>query len=405
MYLKSLDFEFSCIGVSESWLHDGNCDLYDLAGYAFAERHRQTRKGGGVGIYVKCAISFQVRNDLHSSDDVFESIFIEVDGSVFNKHSNIVVGVIYRPTNTDINCFNESLNIILDKLKCENKLCFLMGNYNINLLNNDKHTPTYDFVELMHSYSFLSLINRPTRITETSATLIDNIFVNCSDLQKTFQCILVTDISDHLPIVFIDQNNVTDSSECYIWRRNMSQRNRQAFSDAISDFDWTEIYQEIDMQQAYSLFHSKFLRLYNTHFPKQKLKLKYNTRKLWLTPGLKDAIKKQNKLHKKYLKMPSSHNEITYKSYRNKLNHILKKSEKQHYSDLLAANKSNIKKTWQIMKNIVNKNIIKKVQSKFRLPDGSVTENRSLISEKFNDFFINIGPNLAKKIPDLGMNL
>ena len=52
--------------------------------------------------------------------------------------------------------------------------------------------------------------------------------------------------------------------------------------------------------------------------------------------------------------MPSSHNEITYKSHRNKLNLVLKKSEKQHYSDLLAASKSNIMKTWQIMKNIVN---------------------------------------------------
>ena len=103
----------------------------------------------------------------------------------------------------------------------------------------------------------------------------------CSDLQKTFQCILVTDISDHLPIVFIDQNNVTDSSECYIWRRNMSQRNRQAFAESGNC-----------MQQAYSLFHSK---LYNTHFPKQKLKLKYNTRKLWLTPGLKDAIKRKTR--------------------------------------------------------------------------------------------------------------
>ena len=93
------------------------------------------------------------------------SIFIEAEWSVFNKHSNFLVGVIYRPPNTDIICFNESLNIILDKLKCENKLCFLMGVYNINLLNNDKHTPTSDFVELMHSHSFLSLIIRPTRIT------------------------------------------------------------------------------------------------------------------------------------------------------------------------------------------------------------------------------------------------
>ena len=54
----------------------------------------------------------------------------------------------------------------------------------------------------------------------------------------------------------------------------MSQRNRQAFSNAIASFDWSEIYHETDMQKAYSLFHSNFLRLYNINFPKQKLKLK-----------------------------------------------------------------------------------------------------------------------------------
>ena len=61
-----------------------------------------------------------------------------------------------------------------------------MGDYNINLLNSDKHNPTSDFVELMHSYSFIYLINRTTRITATSATLIDNIFVNYSDVQTSF---------------------------------------------------------------------------------------------------------------------------------------------------------------------------------------------------------------------------
>ena len=147
----------------------------------------------------------------------------------------------------------------------------------------------------------------------------------------------------------------------------MCQRNRRAFSNAISSFDWDESYEETDMQTAYSLFHSKFLRLYNIHFLQQNLKLKYNTRKLWLTQELKDAIRKKNKLYK-YLKMPSAFNEITNKPYRNKLNHILKMSERQHYSDLLTTNKSNTKKTWQIMKNIVNKNGIKNIHSKFKLP-------------------------------------
>ena len=75
----------------------------------------------------------------------------------------------------------------------------------------------------------------------------------------------------------------------------MCQRNRRAFSNAISSFDWDGSYEETDMQTAYSLFHSKFLRSYNIHFLKQNLKLKYNTRKLWLTQEFKDAIRKRKK--------------------------------------------------------------------------------------------------------------
>ena len=88
-----------------------------------------------------------------------------------------------------------------------------------------------------------------------------------------------------------------------------------------------------------------------------------------------------------------------YKSYKNKLNHILKCAEKKYYSDLLDSNKDNIKKTWQIMKNIINKNKSKKVQEKVKLNDESMISDKSVISNKFNEFFVNIGPNLAKKIP------
>lgn len=50
----------------------------------------------------------------------------------------------------------------------------------------------------MFSSSFYPLISKPTRITKTSATLIDNIFVN--DITQNFKCgLLFTDISDHLP--------------------------------------------------------------------------------------------------------------------------------------------------------------------------------------------------------------
>ena len=58
-----------------------------------------------------------------------------------------------------------------------------------------------------------------------------------------------------------------------------------------------------------------------------------------------------------------------------------------------------MKKTWGILKDIINKNKTNKVQSQFKLNDGSITSNKWIISEKFNDLFINIGPTLADKIP------
>ena len=51
------------------------------------------------------------------------------------------------------------------------------------------------------------------------------------------------------------------------------------------------------------------------------------------------------------------------------------------------------------MKSIVNKNRSKEVQDKFKLNDESMISDTSLISNTFNEFFVNIGPNLAKKFP------
>ena len=60
----------------------------------------------------------------------------------------------------------------------ENKICYLLGDYNINILNYSSHVHTAQFVDMMSSSGFLPLITRPTSVTATSAALIDNIFTN-----------------------------------------------------------------------------------------------------------------------------------------------------------------------------------------------------------------------------------
>ena len=87
----------------------------------------------------------------------------------------------------------------------ENKYCYIMGDFNINLLNYETHQHTTDFVDQLHANSFVCLINKPTRVKQQSATLIDNIFTNSlSDMDHTIQGIIYSDISDHFPVIHID---------------------------------------------------------------------------------------------------------------------------------------------------------------------------------------------------------
>ena len=53
---------------------------------------------------------------------------------------------------------------------------YIMGDFNINLLKDDVHRPIHDlYLDLVYSHSLILTIYKPTRITEHSATIIDNI--------------------------------------------------------------------------------------------------------------------------------------------------------------------------------------------------------------------------------------
>ena len=118
------------------------------------------------------------------------------------------------------------------------------------------HTLTLDFVDLMHSHSFISLINRPARMTKSTATLIDNICRNCTKIKNSYQGFLATDISDDIHILSIDCDRIDCVKDDFIYRRNMSQDNKRLFGDDFPNLNWNEMYQLCDTQAAFEWFYS-----------------------------------------------------------------------------------------------------------------------------------------------------
>ena len=65
------------------------------------------------------------------------------------------MGCLYKPPNVQTEIFNDEIKQVLAKIGFENKLCFLFGDFNINILNADAHVPTNDFIDLMYSNGLL----------------------------------------------------------------------------------------------------------------------------------------------------------------------------------------------------------------------------------------------------------
>ncbi len=106
-----------------------------------------------------------------------------------------------------------------------------MGDFNIDLLKSDSHAATSDFINTLFSASYFPLINRPTRVAETTATLIDNIFTNQYDEDNHLSGIIPTDF----PIFHFhyDSGMSPQPDKISFCKRIMNEQNINKFNSEI----------------------------------------------------------------------------------------------------------------------------------------------------------------------------
>ena len=128
----------------------------NLNNYLFEFTPTETSAGGTL-LYIAIHLSYKCRNDLNIyQKNELESTFIEI---VNPKKSNILVGVIYRHPSMDFADFNcNYLNKLLQNISKEQKSIFLLGDFNVNLLNYNEHNQTNEFLDSLpltiYSFNF-----------------------------------------------------------------------------------------------------------------------------------------------------------------------------------------------------------------------------------------------------------
>ena len=224
---ETLKYKFDILGFTETHLNAVSEKFATLGDYKWAANSRTISKWGGVAIYTRPSLTFKGRTDIDLFEEgVFESVFVEIK----DKGDSYIVGVIYRPPNSDTAAFLSNLSTVLEKIK--DKRSYLMGDFNLDLLKGESHPATGDFLCSMNSGGLHPLIALPTRITPTSATLIDNIFTN--DIFRPISSGLVyTSISDHLPAfaIFGGTEDHPEGDPQFTLKREMKIKNKERFRE------------------------------------------------------------------------------------------------------------------------------------------------------------------------------
>ena len=404
-------FKFSIIAVQEVW----NVPLgisYRLDGYKLFDFkvRDQTRMnnnaGGGIGFWVDEDLQYEVLEDLSVFEsNFFESMFIKVKTGN-NKYT--IIGNVYRPNTgprADVNRFLERLWEVFEKVRQNPELnkyedFQLVGDFNLDLLAYEKFLPTRKYVDELLSFGILPLITKPTRIAQRSATILDHISTSYkSDSYRVG--ILVSDLSDHFPVFYV-RNNLEKSTKKLVTIRKINPETVISFKSLLQPAQWTCVTNENRPASAFSNFFGILDASFEVSFPKFIFKPNKRCTPLqpWMTPGLLKSRKRKEKLATVKIKRPTTENIEKYKTYNSLYNSVKRQAINLYYKKRFQECKKDIKASWEAVKEVLQSKKVKENIPNYFCQGNNKIIGSLNIANGFNEFFSEIGCELARKFSD-----
>ena len=223
--LQSLPNHSDIICISETWITHQPITNVSLPSYEFIH-YPTKKKAGGVAMHVSTIYQFKITDIFNIDCDDCESLWIKL--SHVRTNAKNIVGVVYRHPTPKHENFISALNENIMKIKKTNQAFYLCGDFNVNISPESSNPSANDFLNIILGNSAFPTITIPTRATENSKAVIDNIVTNDSNI--ILPGIIQTDISDHFVIFsFTMSFNKPPKNNLKIYLRDKSKFNSEEF--------------------------------------------------------------------------------------------------------------------------------------------------------------------------------
>ena len=172
-----------------------------------------------------------------------------------------------------------------------------MGDFNINLLSYEHHNETNNFINSMVSHYLLPYILHPTRVTDHSSIVIDNIFSNVTEYE-TISGNIINQIADHFAQFFLLKRININYKNTNLYQYNYSNFNKENFVEEFSNINWKKLENdEEDVDSKFTFFYNELSRCVKTHAPLTRVSPKALSfrNKPWITARIQRMMSKRDK--------------------------------------------------------------------------------------------------------------
>ena len=223
-----------------------------------------------------------------------------------------------------------------------------------------------------YCYSLEQLISVPTRITESTATLIDHVLTNSS--HNIIQSgVIEMSLSDHA-LIYCTQKTTKLESKKHNKLNICTMKNYIAenFIELLNKIDFSS-YQTFSCEnKVYLDFITKLLTVIDTLCPSKKIRINGNT-KAWFDSEVIALINKRGGYSKKFTSSGLDTDKDLLKAAKISLKNIIEKSKKTLFQDKLKENSNSSKELWKTLKSLgMNSKSLN--QLKICLKDNGVTQ-------------------------------
>ena len=200
-------------------------------------------------------------------------------------------------------------------------------------------------------YGLNQLITEPTRVALNSCTLIDNCITNSPDKIAKYGAVHLA-ISDHALIYMTYKAKYERSGARIIKTRHIKNFHKSSYLRDLQQKAWSDIETLNDSNDMCSMWKDFLMQSIDKHAP-LKSKRVGNKKALWITDHLRREMHKRDFLKKKAMLDRKESTWDQYKRSRNQTNNEIKKAKRKYFIDNLELSKSNPKKTWYLINELL----------------------------------------------------